>query len=177
MKATERLLSWLDYATGHLGWPGLLGLGLLLAALGTDRLLTVPLEDAARAGEDHLRQIAARAQPAETLEPAMPLAELLPPGEAAPEAVARIFAAAGHAGLRLEEGGYRVATQPGSGLRRYQITLPVRGSYPAIRAFLAEAMERRPELALDSLSFSRESIASPEVEARLNLSLFLRGTP
>lgn len=174
MKRRERILAWLDYAAGHLGGPGLLGLGLLLAALGVDRLLTLPLEESVRHGEARLQRLAAQPRPAA---PVASLSERLPTGEAAPEAVARLFAAAGHAGLHLREGGYRVVAQPGGVLRRYQITLPLSGTYPAIRAFLAESLERRPDLALDSLSLRRENIGSPEVEARLGLTLFLREAP
>jgi len=177
MKGGERILAWLDYAAGHLGRPGLLGLGLLLAALGVDRLLTLPLEEAVRDGEARLQHLAAQPRPDRLATTAASLSARLPAGAAAPEGVSRLFAAAGHAGLHLQEGSYRVLVQPGGGLRRYQITLPVRGSYPAIRAFLAEALERRPDLALDSLALRRENIGGPEVEARLGLTLFLREAP
>lgn len=174
MKRREGILAWLDYATGHLGLPGLLGLGLLLAALGVERLLILPLEAAVRDGEARLQRLAAEPRP---VAPDASQSGHLPVGEAAPEGVARLFTAAGHAGLNLREGSYRVVVQPGSGLRRYQITLPLSGTYPAIRAFLAESLERRPDLALDSLSLRREKIGSPEVEARLGLTLFLREVP
>ena len=109
--------------------------------------------------------------------PPVALADRLPSPSEAPEGVARLFAAATHAGLSLEQGTYRPAGEQGAGLRRYQITLPVTGDYPAIRAFLAEALERQPGLALDSLALSRETFASAEVKARLGLTLYLREAP
>lgn len=175
MKAGDRLLAWLAYAAACLGWPGLLGLVLLLAAPGLTRFVTLPLQEEVHVTEARLQELARLPQV-----PAAGAAEdvgPLPAGEAAPEAVARLFSAAGHAGLRLEEGTYRSSARRSGELRRYQIVLPLSGSYPAIRAFLAEVMERRPELALDSLSFSRETIEGAEVRARLGLTLYLREAP
>lgn len=180
-KAAPRPLDWLAYAAARLGWPGLIGLGMLLAALISDHFLVLPLENRVaemEARADRLSRVPrpARAEATEQ-EKAARFADSLPLGSAAPEAVARLFAAASHAGLSLEQGSYRPGGNAASGLGRYQISLPVSGDYPSIRGFLAESLERQPTLALDSLSLSRESIASPEVKARMNLTFYLREAP
>lgn len=176
MKPTTHALDWLAYAGARLGWPGLLGIALLLAALALDHFQTQPLE--ATAGELNARAEQLARQPlAAVAVPPPSLAESLPVGADAPAGVARLFAAAKHAGLRLEQGSYRPASHLGGGPLRYQISLPVSGDYPAIRSFLAEALERQPGLALDSLTLMREAIGSPEVTAKLSLTLYLREAP
>jgi hypothetical protein len=58
---------------------------------------------------------------------------------------------------------------------RYQINLPVTGNYPAVRAFVAEALEREPSLALDGMRLTRERMDSGEIEAELRFTLYLGG--
>ena len=175
-----RVMDWLAYLAARLGWPGLVGLGLLVAALAADRLLVLPLERQVDAMEVRVERLSRQPLPArheETeQEKTARFLDRLPGGAGAPEAVARLFTAAGHAGLRLEQGSYRPG-KAGEGLARYQITLPVTGDYPAIRGFLAEALERQPTLALDSLTLARDGIAAAELKARLNLSFYLREAP
>ncbi len=181
MKPVARPLDWLAYVAARLGWPGLAGLGLLLAALAGDHFLVLPLQDRVADLEARVDRLSRAPRPAKAEETererAERFADSLPLSADAPEAVARLFAAATHAGLRLEQGGYRPVAGSAGGPARYQITLPVSGDYPAIRGFLAEALERQPTLALDGLTLSRESIASPEVKARLNLTFYLREAP
>jgi hypothetical protein len=178
MKPTSLALSldWLAYAGARLGWPGLLGIALVLAALALDHFQTQPLEANASQLNARAEQLARQPLPAVVAAPPKPT-ENLPVGADAPAGVARLFAAAKHAGLRLERGGYRPASTLGAGLKRYQINLPVSGEYPAIRAFLAEALERQPGLALDNLTLLREAIGTPEVTAKLSLTLYLREAP
>ena len=176
MTRAARPLDWLAYVIARLGWPGLLGLGLLVAAVLLDRYQVQPL--ATKAAELGVRAERLSRQPRPIIAPPPEaLADRLPTDADAPEGVARLFAAAKHAGLSLEQGSYRPAGDKGAGLRRYQITLPVTGEYPAIRSFLAEALERQPGLALDSLALSRETFASAEVKARLGLTFYLREAP
>lgn len=174
MKIPSRPIDWLAYAGARVGWPGLLGLGLLLGALGLAYFQVQPLQRSAAAMEARASRLARQATPPADLAPPSTLAETLS-AVAAPEGVARLFSAAAHAGLRLEQGSYHQIG--GSGVKRYQISLPLSGDYPALRAFLAEALQRQPGLALNSLILSRESIASPEVRAKLSLTLYLREAP
>jgi hypothetical protein len=53
--------------------------------------------------------------------------------------------------------------------------LPVTGDYPAVRAFVAEALEREPSLALDGMRLVRESMDLGEIEAELRFTLYLGG--
>jgi hypothetical protein len=79
------------------------------------------------------------------------------------------------AGLNFERGEYRPVTDGTADLVGYQITLPVRGSYPQVRRFLDRAMRHTPGLALDGITFQRED-AGKALEAQLRFTLFLRKT-
>jgi hypothetical protein len=75
--------------------------------------------------------------------------------------------------LTLKQGIYRSAGEKSSGMLRYQISLPVTGNYPAIRAFVAESLERESSLALDGLRLARTSMDSDVIEAELRFTLFV----
>ncbi len=175
-----RLLDWLRYGLARLGWPGSVGLALLLAAGLLHGLEVRPMRDANLNLQQRAAGLAKQVRPARATEAAKPadLSVTLPGTERMPEAVARLFAAARHAGLTLQQGAYRSvgekpAGQNPNGLLRYQISLPVTGEYPAVRAFVAEALEREPSLALDGMRLAREGMDQSEVDAELRFTLYL----
>jgi len=168
-------LDWLQYFLARLGWPGTLGLLLLAAAWPLHALYLQPLQDAGAELQRQADRLARQAPVAKLdtgRQPAM-LSTTLPGVEQMPEAVARLFSAARHAGLSLEQGVYRVAGEKSSRLLRYQISLPVSGDYPALRAFIAEALEREPSLALDSLRLTRADMGQGVIDADLRFTLYL----
>jgi hypothetical protein len=57
---------------------------------------------------------------------------------------------------------------------RYQITVPMRTDYPHIHAWLAQVLAQLPNAALDEVSFKREDAATPELDAKLRLTVFMR---
>jgi len=101
----------------------------------------------------------------------------LPADHAAYGHLARLFSAAGAAGLALDEGSYRMQPAPDLGVNRLTISLPVSGDYPTLRAFLATVLNQDPALGLESLRFSRESMTDPALEAELNFVLYLGNHP
>lgn len=88
------------------------------------------------------------------------------------EWLAKIYGIAGGAGLELRTAEYRLA-ETRQRIERYQITLPVAGSYAQIRSFLEGALAEIPVLSLDQVSFRRKSAAEPRVEAEVVLTLHL----
>lgn len=172
------LYDWLAWLAARLNWPGLLGLALVLAAGAAQLWLTRPMQAETRDLAVRAERLAARpAPPALTpaeLEARRPLAERLPGADRDAEILAGLFAAAGRAGLSLDQGNYRLTVDRIAGLQRQQITLPVAGDYPAIRAFVAHAMARHPSLALDGLQLARDGIGAGQVRATLRFTLYLR---
>lgn len=88
----------------------------------------------------------------------------------------RLHASAQEHGLQLESGEYRLLRDETPTIARYQLRLQVRGSYVAIRGFLAEVLESLPAIGLDEFLLTRENIGADEVTARLQFSLFMART-
>jgi hypothetical protein len=84
-----------------------------------------------------------------------------------------VFNAAAREQLALDAGEYRVTREQGARLQRYQIVLPVKGSYRSVRRFVVRALNNVPGLALDDLALRRESTTSTSVEARVQLTLYM----
>jgi hypothetical protein len=55
--------------------------------------------------------------------------------------------------------------------------LPVKGSYPAIRQFVSDALVAVPAASLDTLRLERREVAEGGVEAALRFTVFVRSTP
>jgi hypothetical protein len=87
--------------------------------------------------------------------------------------LARLYGIATAKSLQLRQADYRLADSR-YGIERYQITLPVSGSYAEIRGFLNAALAEIPVLSLDQASFRRKSAAEPRVETELVLTLHAR---
>lgn len=88
-----------------------------------------------------------------------------------------LFALAGKAGLVLSKGEYREAFDSNARLYTYQLTLPVKGSYRAIRDFAMQSLRAIPFASLDDISFRRDAIGDANVEARLHFTLYLSERP
>jgi hypothetical protein len=84
--------------------------------------------------------------------------------------LAKLFAIGQATGVGLQSATYK--TNPGSGrLDRYEIVLPVTGSYTQIREFLKRSLAEIPVLSLDQLSLKREARTDGAVNAELRLTL------
>jgi hypothetical protein len=76
--------------------------------------------------------------------------------------------------LVLASGDYKFTEEKNLHLARYELRLPVRGSYPQLYSLIAAALNAMPSLALDEIVIKRESRQAGEVEAMLRLSLYVR---
>lgn len=176
MKAARR--SW--RAAAVLGWQGALGAALLLAAGGLQLFVVSPrsarLDDLQHESASLKSRIERAAQGG--LAEAGGAEEIGRfhahfAGTAQTEWLRRVYAAAATHGLVLERGEYRGSPIQGGKLVRYQITLPVKGSYPQIRRFVDQILADVPVAAIDDISFKRESIGATQLEARIRLALFV----
>ena len=165
----------------ELGGAGLAGLAVLGAGLAFLALALRPLEEHAARLERRLEQLPARApQPRPGMvrtgaAPATQLAafyDFLERGRAPPEWLARLHAIAAEAGLALPAAEYRLHGT-GTPLERYEIALPVSGTYAELRAFLEAALGEIPVLSLDGVTFTRQRAGQARVRADLRLTLHL----
>jgi hypothetical protein len=103
--------------------------------------------------------------------------EALGPRRYAEQQVRTLFALAAKNGLSLSQGEYKSGYDRNARLSTYQVNLPVKGSYGAIWQFALGALRTIPFASLDDISFRRDTIGDPAVEARLRLTLYLKDAP
>ena len=90
--------------------------------------------------------------------------------------------------MQLESGSYRSGNSEKSGekagatgadkaaggrIERFEIVLPVTGTYGQLRAFLKRALGEIPVLSLDQMTLKRQSRNDAEVQAELKMTLHL----
>lgn len=86
--------------------------------------------------------------------------------------LAKLYGTALASGLELRAADYYLA-QSAHRLERYQVSLPVVGSYAQIRGFIEAALAEIPVLSLDQASFTRKAVGEARVEAQLIVTLHL----
>jgi len=176
----ELLLAHARYQYHRHGWPAALGLALLALAIGAQTMAVPALQAQTTAARETQETLRKRSPPpraaqdiAQTQQQAL-LASLPSGAQASLDTVKTLHRLAATHGVRLASGEYRLARDSGDKLQRYQITLPASASYPQLRAWLADAMNETPTLALDEISLRREDVGTDTLEARLRFTLFVR---
>lgn len=178
MKLTQ-LPALLGNGTANIGWSGALGLGLLVSVAGFHVSTLAPQQSQLEGLRQETMQLRNLAKTSASDAPQAPAEKLaafhafFPSSKSLPDMLDKIFSAAKRQSLVLEHGEYGVYKDSVGGLMRYQITLPVRGSYPQIRKFVDAALAEVPALALDSIQFERRKIGDATVDAKLKLVVFL----
>lgn len=170
-----------EYLQG-LGVPGLLGAGLLLVATVYAVAGLLPawhrlqqLEQQTRDASEYL----ARVEDGSLAAPVVPQRQLddfrskLPSQPLATVAIDRIYALAAQEHISLARGEYALGVDPRTHLARYQILLPVRGSYPQLRRFLHALLGQLPAVVVEDVEFQRKKIADTELTGRIRMTLYL----
>ena len=86
------------------------------------------------------------------------------------DALAKLYAIGTATGVDLQSGTYKTQ-QVGARLERYELALPVTGSYAQIRDFLNRALAEIPALSLDQMTLRRDGRNQGAVQAELRLTL------
>ncbi|HMW53258.1 MAG TPA: hypothetical protein PLN96_16185 [Zoogloea sp.] len=79
--------------------------------------------------------------------------------------------------VAVDRAEYRSSKEPGTPLERVTLNVPAHGDYPTLRAWLGDVLTDMPELAVESLSLKRSTIADPVLEAQVHLAIFLKSVP
>jgi Tfp pilus assembly protein PilO len=163
-----------------LRWPGLLGLALLGLAIGFYALGVLPLHARTAALESEGKALASQlgtrgavAPPPTQRSQLSNFYAFFPVVESLPELLGKVQAAARNNQLQLEKGEYRLSHEREFPLARYQVTLPVVGTYPQVRGFVNDVLDAVPAAALEELALKREHASDPQVEARVRFTVFL----
>ncbi|NMG32549.1 GspMb/PilO family protein [Aromatoleum evansii] len=172
----------LHEAVRRLGLPGLGGAVLLAAAAGWAMAVVVPGIESRERAEQHV--LRAQAQAAAVLNGEVHIAQPparqldafyagLPAQPAATSAIDGLYAAAEAEQISLARGEYALAVEQGTDMARYQILLPVRGSYAQLRRFIDAAIAKVPGLSVEDLDLQRKVVSDTELEGRIRMTLYL----
>jgi hypothetical protein len=161
------------------GWAGVLGAGAAVFAaalhLSGNRPLIGQLERLAADRREIERRIAQpdgrQASPRERLDA---FYARFPAEERLPEVLLRGQESAKAHGIALVRAEYKSTHETGTPLARVDITVPARGPYRALRAWLAELLAAMPELALVGIDLKRNAIGDDQLDAQIRLAVFLR---
>jgi hypothetical protein len=92
--------------------------------------------------------------------------------ETATDSLATLYSIAKAVGVEVRSAEYRMR-DTGTRVARYELTLPLSGSYSQVRAFVANSLQEMPTLSLDQISLRRERANDSRVQADVRLSLYL----
>ena len=167
----NRLNAWLN----RLGAAGVLGVGILLACAGfyLSALAPAARELAAqRLAAEHLRsRVPYQPVTAEgRAEELRRFHNLFPPVERLSDELERLYGLAREAKLELAQGEYRL-DKHATGLWAYRVVLPMRGTYPQIRGFVAAVLKSMPIASVDGLRFERKKAGETMLDAQMRLTL------
>ena len=175
MKLPMTLRSW--------GWPGLVGVLLLVAAAALALLgrqwqrETDSLQAQSKALIARLKtQPQGVAAPGRNLARAEWLASL-PTGGQRQGRLADLIELALRQGLSVTRTEHRLSVDADAGLERLVVSMPVGGSYAQLRSFIELALQQDPGLSLDSLKLQRANPQAVQVDADLVWSLHARTGP
>lgn len=101
---------------------------------------------------------------------------VLPPGAEATERVQQLVALT-QQDLAWKQAEFVNTEDKALALQRLQISVPVSGAYPRLRAGLDAALREVPNLSIDQVLFQRQTAGEVDLQARVRLSLWLAAPP
>jgi hypothetical protein len=161
------------------GRPGLVGIGLLLAAalfLFSTHLRVADEVEGLRADLATAQSKAEAAVADKVADPA-PALRALPARSDMPAILGQIFNEATQARLAVNTAKYEISATRSIGVVGYQIAFPVTGPYPQIRTFIDSTLAAMPAVALSDLVLERKSIGDGSVEAQIRMTVYARSAP
>jgi hypothetical protein len=171
----------LERSLRRIGVPGIAAIGVLLACAAFWASALLPVSERLGAARSEARALQARlaasggrAQAGEGGVAAF--YAFFADGKTAADRLQTIFDLAAKAGIELDKGTYRYNGVVGERLARYEVSLPLRGSYAQIRRFLASVLNEIPVASLDRVGFEKKRIGDEKVEANVIFTLFLART-
>ncbi len=170
----------------QLGMPGKIGLGLFVFSAVFFVAAVLPRQAESNALMLKAEAMRARlkvepvAHEAEGARPKMYGSQALkvfyaffPNADSTPFWIGEVVQAAAKHGVEISGTEYRMDREKEVKLARYEMVLPIRGQYPHVRGFVADALRAVPAMALVDVTIKRESVESELLEANLKFNLYL----
>ena len=169
----QRISERLYRVRDDLGATGMAAIVLFVAAALFMSVVLQPLKDKNRVLAAKAEMVDQRAPPlANTGEKLAAVYDYLRKPEQTTDWLAKLYAIGRATGVELAQASYK--TQSASGkLERYEIVVPLAGSYTQMREFLKRALAEIPVLSLDQISLKRENRRDGTVQAELRLTLHM----
>jgi hypothetical protein len=158
----------------ELGAMGVAALTLFVAAGIFMTLVLQPLKQKNRVLAAKAEMIDNRAAPAgNSSEKLAAVYDYLRKPEQTTDWLAKLYAIGRATGVELAQASYKTQGAPSGKLERYEIVVPLSGSYTQMREFLNRALAEIPVLSLDQISLKRESRREGALQAELRLTLHM----
>jgi hypothetical protein len=157
---------------------GITGLAALLLFAGAGVFFTLvlqPLRDKSQVLESRAGRVrdGAPTQASNAADKVGLVYEYLKKPETTTDWLAKLYAIGSATGVELQSASYKTQATPGTKLERYEIVVPLTGSYTQMRDFLKRSLAEIPVLSLDQISLKRESRREGTVQAELHLTLHM----
>jgi hypothetical protein len=146
-------------------------LALLATALAFSILVVRPLEGRSRLLVSRIQPEAAGNADAKVAA----LYRYLKKEESPTDWLAKLYGIGRATGIELQSASYSTQ-QSGGRITRYEIVLPVAGTYQQLRDFLKRATAEIPVLSVDQMALKRESRNDGALQAELRLTLHMVGS-
>jgi Tfp pilus assembly protein PilO len=159
----------------QLGGLGLAALALMAAAAAFHFMVLKPLDASNAQLEDRVSRQAPRAAagaPGNAADQVAQVYEYLQKDEETTDWLAKLHGIGGATGVQLKSASYRTEKTAGR-MVRYEMVLPLVGSYPQIRDFLQRARAEIPVMSIDQLTLKRESRNDGALQVELRLTLHM----
>jgi hypothetical protein len=141
---------------------------LLGAALAFSFLVAKPLEERGRLLLSRIHPAAASGADAKVAA----VYRFLKKDESPTDWLAKLYGIGRATGIELQSASY-TTHEAGGRITRYEIVLPVAGSYAQLREFLKRVNAEIPVLSVDQMSLKRESRNDGALQAELRLTLHM----
>lgn len=181
MKSEELILRG-QLLAAKIGWPGLLGIVLVLFWAGTvalwlpeQEVQRAVLRQNSQALRAEITQLLASTNEQRTPEARyQALLERFPEQKQLPRILARLQEIARANEMALDTGEYPPETSSQKTFPTVVIVFPTKTDYLRLRKFLAEIRRELPTLAIEDIQLKRDTIAASTIEARLRLRLYMK---
>lgn len=160
----------------RIGAAGVAAIGLLAAALFFSNFMVKPLEEKNLSLTEAASRSGRKADAGQSGEKVAAVYEYLRKDEDTTDWLAKLHGIGTATGVHLRSATYR--TQPAEGrIVRYEIVLPVSGSYGQIRDFLKRSVAEIPVMSIDQITLKRaerkEAGAQSALQAEMRLTLHM----
>jgi len=96
-----------------------------------------------------------------------------PPQDEVAEILSKIYSMAKNSKITLEHGTYKKIIDKTSPFSKYEIEFPIKGKYSEIQLFTSRILNNIPAIALNQISFKRETINDTNIQSKLFFTLYI----